>query len=110
MRDLAKEFKIPYAAMLTFDYRNKIVPPFTLDQWNSKKIKTKDRVESLPDWLVKDVAKNGHELAFHGYNHVSLLKKIGKIQNLLPLQWEPLRKNGKLVITEITSYLCTTIK
>jgi predicted deacetylase len=48
-----------------------------------KKIKTKDRVEPLPDWLVKDVAKNGHELAFHGYNHVSLLKElIGKIQNL----------------------------
>jgi predicted deacetylase len=43
-----------------------------------KKIKTKDRVEPLPDWLVKDVAKNGHELAFHGYNHVSLLKEDWK--------------------------------
>ncbi len=78
MRALAKEFKIPYAAMLTMDYRNKIVPPFAFYPLTLKKIKTKDRVEPLPDYLVKDAAKNGHELAFHGYNHVSLLKEDWK--------------------------------
>lgn len=111
MRELGKEFKIPYAAMLTFDYRNKIVPPFTLDQWNSKKIKTKvndkDKVESLPDWLVNDVKKNGHELAFHGYNHVSLLKKLWKnpmfintSMGSVKKKWE-LSNYGKLPVTYV---------
>ncbi|WP_309641541.1 DUF2194 domain-containing protein [Flavobacterium sp.] len=107
MKDLAKEFKIPYAAMLTFDYRNKIVPPFTLDQWNSKKIKFKDKVESLPDWLVNDVKKNGHELAFHGYNHVSLLKNLWKnpkfietSMNTIKKKWE-ISNYGSLPVTYV---------
>jgi hypothetical protein len=100
MRELAKEFKIPYAAMLTFDYRNKIVPPFTLDQWNSKKIttksKNKDKVESLPDWLVNDVKKNGHELAFHGYNHVSLLKELWKNPKFIETSMGTIKKKWNL--------------
>ena len=100
MRELAKEFKIPYAAMLTFDYRNKIYPPFTLDQWNLKKIstkvKSKDKVESLPDWLVNDVKKNGHELAFHGYNHVSLLKKLWKNPKFIETSMGTVKKKWKL--------------
>ncbi|NHM06872.1 DUF2194 domain-containing protein [Flavobacterium sp. CYK-4] len=107
MRDLGKEYKIPYAAMLTFDYRNKIVPPFTLDQWNSKKIKTKEKVESLPDWLVNDVKRNGHELAFHGYNHVSLLKHLWKnpkfietSMNTVKKKWE-ISNYGNLPVTYV---------
>jgi hypothetical protein len=100
MRELGKEFKIPYAAMLTFDYRNKIVPPFTLDQWNLKKIKTKnknkDKVESLPDWLVNDVKKNGHELAFHGYNHVSLLKKLWKNPKFIETSMGTIKKKWEI--------------
>lgn len=100
MRELGKEFKIPYAAMLTFDYRNKIVPPFTLDQWNLKKIKTKnknkDKVESLPDWLVNDVKKNGHELAFHGYNHVSLLKKSWKNPKFIETSMGTIKKKWEI--------------
>ncbi len=96
MRDLAKEYKIPYAAMLTFDYRNKIVPPFTLDQWNSKKIKSKDKVESLPDWLVNDVKKNGHELAFHGYNHVSLLKNLWKNPKFIETSMNTVKKKWEI--------------
>ena len=96
MRDLAKEYKIPYAAMLTFDYRNKIVPPFTLDQWNSKKIKFKEKVASLPDWLVNDVKINGHELAFHGYNHVSLLKKLWKNPQFIETSMNTIKKKWKI--------------
>ncbi len=107
MKALAKEYKIPYAAMLTFDYRNKIVPPFTLDQWNSKKIKIKNRVVALPDWLVEEVAANGHELAFHGYNHVSLMKSdwknlkfIETAINSVKKKWE-LSNYGKLPTTYV---------
>jgi hypothetical protein len=107
MRNLGKEFKIPYAAMLTFDYRNKIVPPFTLDQWNSRKIKTNDLVQALPDWLVYDVKKNGHELAFHGYNHVSLTKKLWKNLGFIPTSLNTIKKKwsisnyGKLPATYV---------
>lgn len=107
MRELGKEFKIPYAAMLTFDYRNKIVPPFTLDQWNSRKIKFKDKVMALPEWLVEDVKKNGHELAFHGYNHVSLMKDLWKnpkfistSMNSIKKKWE-ISNYGKLPVTYV---------
>lgn len=100
MRELAKEYKIPYAAMLTFDYRNKIVPPFTLDQWNSKKIETKtnnkSKVEPLPEWLVSDVKKNGHELAFHGYNHVSLLKKLWKNPKFIQTSMNSVKKKWEI--------------
>lgn len=95
MKKLSKEFKIPYAAMTTFDYRNKIVPPFTLDQWNSRKVTVNNKTEPIPDWLVKDVAKDGHEIAFHGYNHVSLLKEdwknpvfINTSMNTVKKKWE----------------------
>jgi len=96
MRELGREYKIPYAAMLTFDYRNKIVPPFTLDQWNAKKITNKNKVEPLPDWLVNDVAKNGHELAFHGYNHVSLTKKLWKNPKFIETSMNTVKKKWEI--------------
>ncbi len=107
MKKLAKEYKIPYAAMTTFDYRNKIVPPFTLDQWNSRKITINNKTEPIPDWLVKDVAKDGHEIAFHGYNHVSLLKHLWKnpvfintSMNTVKKKWE-ISNFGKLPTTYV---------
>ncbi|MFC6876401.1 DUF2194 domain-containing protein [Flavobacterium myungsuense] len=107
MKKLAKEYKIPYSAMTTFDYRNKIVPPFTLDQWNSRKITINNKTEPIPDWLVKDVANDGHEIAFHGYNHVSLLKHLWKnpifintSMNTVKKKWE-ISNFGKLPTTYV---------
>ena len=107
MKKIAKQYKIPYSVMTTFDYRNKIVPPFTLDQWNLKKISTKEKIEPLTDWFVKDAAKNGHEIAFHGYNHVSLLKEgwknqqfIGTSLNAVKKKWE-ISNYGKLPTTYV---------
>jgi len=96
MKKLAKEFKIPYAAMTTFDYRNKIVPPFTLDQWNAEKITVNNKTEPLTDWLVKDAAKNGHELAFHGYNHVSLLTHLWKNQQFIGTSMNTVKKKWEI--------------
>ena len=107
MKKLSREFKIPYSVMTTFDYRNKIVPPFTLDQWNAEKITENNKTEPLTDWLVKDAAKNGHEVAFHGYNHVSLLTPLWKNQqfigtslNTVKKKWE-ISKFGKLPTTYV---------
>jgi hypothetical protein len=107
MKKLSKEFKIPYAAMTTFDYRNKIVPPFTLDQWNAQKITINNKTEPLTDWLVRDVAKNGNELAFHGYNHVSLMKNLWKNQQFIATSLNTVKKKweisnfGKLPVTYV---------
>lgn len=78
MIKLAQKHKLKYAAMIAFDYKNKVYPPFLFDQWDTHKVKTNDKVEILSDWLVNDVKKNGHELAFHGYNHVSIKKELWK--------------------------------
>lgn len=74
MEDLAKKYKISYSAMICFDYKNKTQPPFLFDQWNETKMKDGRKVLPVSEWLVNDVAKKGHELAFHGYNHVEFLK------------------------------------
>jgi hypothetical protein len=74
MKKISHTYRIPYTAMTTFDYRNKIVPPFTFDQWGEQKIEVNNAKIQFCDWLVADVARNKHEVAFHGYNHVSLVK------------------------------------
>jgi len=75
MKKISRTYGIPYTAMTTFDYRNKIVPPFTFDQWNEQKLVVNNSQLLFCDWLVNDVARNKHEVAFHGYNHVSLVKE-----------------------------------
>ena len=78
MLKIANRFNISYSVLLTFDYKNKVEPPFLFNQWDYNKIKFDDKVESLSEWFVKDAKKNGHELAFHGYNHSELNKQIWK--------------------------------
>ncbi len=73
---LAEKHNMSYSAMIAFDYKNKVLPPYIFDQWDAVKIKSGRRTESMSDWLVRDVARKGHELAFHGYNHVSLVKEL----------------------------------
>lgn len=92
MKKVAKEFNMKYSAMIAFDYKNKTSPPFVFDQWNSTKIKTKNKVEPISDWLMRDVAKNGHELAFHGYNHVELTVKDWKNQEFIGLALKSVQK------------------
>ena len=75
MKKISRTYGIPYTAMTTFDYRNKIVPPFTFDQWNEQKLVVNNSQLLFCDWLVNDVARNKHEVAFHGYNHVSLVRE-----------------------------------
>jgi hypothetical protein len=92
MKKVAKEFNLKYSAMIAFDYKNKTVPPFVFDQWNSTKIKTKDKVEPMSDWLMRDVDKNGHELSLHGYNHVEFTAKDWKNQEFIQLALQSVKK------------------
>lgn len=70
MKKIAEKYKISYSVMIAFDYKNNVEPPFLFDQWDSHKIKVNKKTEVLSDWLIFDCKKTGHELAFHGYNHV----------------------------------------
>lgn len=92
MKKVAEEFNIKYSAMIAFDYKNKTVPPFVFDQWNSTKIKTKNKVEPMSDWLMRDVAKHGHELSLHGYNHVEFTVKDWKNQEFIGLALKSVQK------------------
>lgn len=78
MLKIAKRFNISYSVLITFDYKNKVEPPFLFNQWDYNKIKFENKVQSLSEWFVKDAKKNGHELAFHGYNHSELNKQMWK--------------------------------
>lgn len=92
MKKIAEEFNMKYSAMIAFDYKNKTVPPFVFDQWNSTKIKTKNKVEPISDWLMRDVAKHGHELSLHGYNHVEFTVKDWKNQEFIGLALQSVKK------------------
>ncbi|MDO6604152.1 DUF2194 domain-containing protein [Arenibacter palladensis] len=77
MKALAKKENIKYTAYVTFDYNANITPPFTFREWDKYKMdKNVNGVEQTKSsWLGRDVYNTGHELGFHGYNHVSLLKE-----------------------------------
>ena len=96
MRKLAKKYNISYSAMLTFDYKNRVVPPFLFDQWDNHKIRTNKKVEPLSDWFVYELSKNGHELAFHGYNHVELKKDLWDNQEFIGMAIKSVQKKWEI--------------
>ena len=107
MMTLAKQHNISYSAMICFDYKNMVNPPFEFDQWDMHKVRTNKKSEVLSDWLVRNVQKNGHELAFHGYNHVSLYKRnwknpffVGTALKAVQKKWE-VSNFGPLPITYV---------
>lgn len=96
MLSLAKKYSISYSVMITFDYKNKVVPPFTFDQWDKNKIKSKKNNEILSNWFVIDAARNGHELAFHGYNHVQLMADLWENQDFIATSLNSVKKKWEL--------------
>ncbi len=107
MLKLAKKYNISYSAMVTFDYENQVQPPFLFNQWNDHKIKSENKIEALSDWFVFDAAKKGHELGFHGYNHVELMTHLWKNPNFITTALKTAEKKwkvsnfGKLPVTYV---------
>jgi len=96
MITLSKKYNISYSAMIAFDYKNKVLPPFIFDQWEENKIRSNKKIEPISDWLVKDVKNRGHELAFHGYNHVSLKKDLWKNQEFIGTSLKAVEKKWEI--------------
>ncbi|EAR02550.1 DUF2194 domain-containing protein [Maribacter sp. HTCC2170] len=74
MKKLAIRESIKYTAYVTFDYNTYTTPPFTFKEWDNNAFNRGDKVIQKSSWLGQDIIRSGHELGFHGYNHVSLLK------------------------------------
>jgi hypothetical protein len=96
MLKIAQKFHISYSVLITFDYKNKIEPPFIFDQWDKNKIKSNKKIESLSNWFVHDAAKNGHELAFHGYNHNELMKKTWRNKEYIDISLKSVLKKWEV--------------
>lgn len=72
MLKLAKNENITYTMMACFDYSNKTEPPFLFYEWENSLTNAKKTIAG--DQIINDILKFNHELAFHGYNHISLLE------------------------------------
>ncbi|WP_031427258.1 DUF2194 domain-containing protein [Flavimarina sp. Hel_I_48] len=72
---LAKDENLEYTTYVCFDYRNLTEPPFNFKEWEIASTNKGNHTVSAPDWLMQEVRNSKHELGFHGYNHVSLIKK-----------------------------------
>lgn len=96
MKELAKKYQISYTAIPAFDYNVKTNPPFLFSQWDEKKVSQNNKTEPVSSWLMRDCLKNGHELGFHGYNHVSLLKRDWKKQEFIVTALEGVQKKWKV--------------
>ncbi len=75
MLKLSREENIEYTAVVCFDYRVDTEPPFIMPEWETTKMNVNGRQVIMADWLMRQVLNSGNEIAFHGYNHISLLKK-----------------------------------
>lgn len=74
MKQLAVEENMTYTAYVTFDYNAYVIPPFTFKEWDKNTFQKNGLQQEKSSWLGRDVLASGHELGFHGYNHVSLTK------------------------------------
>lgn len=74
MKKLANKFHFKYSCMLVFNYNNETTPPFYFQQWTHAKVNIDGhKVEASP-WLMRQAKKQGYEIGYHGYNHISLMK------------------------------------
>lgn len=73
MKAFADSFNIDYSAMTAFNYNANVVPPFDFDEWKRGAIEVDNEMLNGSIYLAQDVKNSRHELAYHGYNHFSLV-------------------------------------
>lgn len=75
MYQMAEKHHLKYTAMTTFNYNLQVAPPFSYEEWDLMKMNKNGLEQNVSKEISKKVLKNGHELGFHGYNHISLIYK-----------------------------------
>lgn len=83
MLKMAEKYGIDYSVYPCFNYDRVKEPPFTFTEWDRHiSVKNGQQVISS-NWLMQQVLENQFEMAFHGYNHESLLDTIWKNQEYM---------------------------
>lgn len=108
MAALANQEGIVYTTLTCFDYRNYTRPPFTFKEWDNNRVSSEDpTLRNASSRLLKELKESVHELGFHGYNHVSLLKEDWPSKDFMTLSVSSARKKwisenyGKLPFTYV---------
>lgn len=96
MKSLAKKHNLKYTVYPAFDYNHTIIPPFAFQEWESKRFIKNNYEQEIPSWLGRDVIATGHELGFHGYNHVSLTKEEWKEPDYIVEALQTVTKKWKI--------------
>lgn len=73
MKKLAEKQNLTYTAYAVFDYNEQVQPPFIFKEWDRNVFVNDNKILEKSVWIGQDIIASGHEMALHGYNHVSLL-------------------------------------
>lgn len=107
MLKLAEKENLKYTSMVCFDYGESTKPPFIFKEWSNSTLTHNDQQLISGDYIIEDAIKNDHEVAFHGYNHTSLLKTDWPNFNYMKSALQAVEKKwrvnnyGKLPITYV---------
>jgi len=97
MKKLALRHNMKYTAYVTFDYNSNVYPPFGFLEWDQNKVHSNRGEVSSSSWLGTNVIEAGHELGFHGYNHVSLLEEDWKNPDYMVTALKAAEKKWKVL-------------
>lgn len=76
MLKVAEQFNIDYSAYPCFNYDRIKQPPFIFREWDMHRSIRDGKEVISANWMTKQVIKHKFEMAFHGYNHESLVDTI----------------------------------
>lgn len=96
MKAFADSFNIDYSAMTAFNYNANIVPPFDFNEWQLGKVNVDGEITEGSSYLARDIRDSRHELAFHGYNHFSLLSYDWKEFSFMVSALQAARKQWRI--------------
>ena len=96
MKMLADSFGVNYTVMLTYNYNTTTVPPFTFEHWHGGEVAVNGDSIEASSWLARDVKESRHELAFHGYNHTSLMEEEWPNKEFMKGSIEAARKKWQI--------------
>ncbi|WP_273520442.1 DUF2194 domain-containing protein [Roseivirga sp.] len=76
MLKVAEKFDIDYSVYPCFNYDRIKEPPFVFTEWDRHRSKRAQKEVISSNWLMDQVLENQFEMAFHGYNHESLIDSV----------------------------------
>jgi len=72
MMRLARKYGLRYLWIIPFNYNGRIAPPWDFNEWVHAKAEMNGQEVPICAYMSHQAAREGHELALHGYCHQSL--------------------------------------